>query len=133
MNSKPARNRIVYLILIIATILIGLISRTSITPDFIYPYIGDFLYALMIFFIVGFIFNKGRSLQNAFISLLICYLIEISQLYQADWINAIRSYRLGALILGHGFLWSDLISYALACLTGYALERSFQRFRVSKG
>ena len=34
--------------------------------------------------------------------------VEESQLYHASWIDSIRGTTLGALVLGHGFLWSDL-------------------------
>ena len=37
---------------------------------------------------------------------------EFSQLYRAPWIDAVRATRLGALVLGQGFLWSDLWCYA---------------------
>lgn len=45
------------------------------------------------------------------ISLLFCYFIEVSQLYQASWINNLRNTTIGGLILGHGFLWSDILAY----------------------
>jgi len=116
------RNRKIYLGLIIVTVILGLLSRTSITPKFIYPYVGDFLYALMFFFIVGFLFPNMKPLKAALTSISICYAIELLQLYQAEWINNIRSNRLGGLILGFGFLWSDIISYTLGGLTGFLLE-----------
>ena len=50
------------------------------------------------------------------------YLIEISQLYQGEWINSIRDTTLGALILGHGFLFSDLICYTIGILIGVVIE-----------
>lgn len=117
------RNRILYLILIISTIAIGLLSRTTgLTPKLIYPYLGDFLYAVMCFFIVGFLFPKTPSFKVAVISILICFAIECFQLYQADWIVNIRNTRIGALILGSGFLWSDMLSYTFGGFLGYVLE-----------
>ncbi len=38
--------------------------------------------------------------------------VELSQLYQAPWLDAIRSSLPGRLVLGRGFLWSDLACYA---------------------
>ncbi|WP_199851616.1 ribosomal maturation YjgA family protein [Brumimicrobium mesophilum] len=107
--------------------MLGLFSRTEFVPKIVYPYLGDYFYAIMIFVIVGFLFNKTTSLKVAIASILICYGIEILQLYQADWINEIRSHRLGALVLGSGFLWSDLVCYTLGGTTGYVLERLFFR------
>ena len=127
MKNKIERNRILYFILTLVTIMTGLLSRTSIIPELIYPYIGDFLYALMFFFIIGFIFNKREPLQIALITISCCYSIELSQLYQADWINTIRSYKIGGLILGYGFLWSDIVSYTLSGLTGYFFESIYYK------
>lgn len=41
------------------------------------------------------------------------YGIELSQLYHALWIDAIRNTTLGGLIIGFGFLWSDLVCYTI--------------------
>ncbi len=38
--------------------------------------------------------------------------IEVSQLYHASWIDTVRGTRVGGLVLGYGFLWSDLARYA---------------------
>lgn len=105
------------------TIALGLISRMGFLPSFLYAYLGDALYALMFFFMVGFVFFKQSTLSVMLLALLFCYVIEFSQLYQADWINAIRQTRLGGLVLGFGFLWSDLVSYALGVSLGAVLEK----------
>lgn len=121
------RDRKTYFILIIITIILGLGSRTSVIPAIIYPYLGDYLYTIMYFFIIGFLFPNMKILKVTFISIGICYAIEILQLYQADWINNIRSTKLGKLTLGSGFLWSDLVSYALGGMTGFILEKWYYR------
>jgi hypothetical protein len=48
----------------------------------------------------------------ATISLAIAFAVEASQAYHAAWIDSIRSTALGGLVLGSGFLWSDLVCYA---------------------
>lgn len=125
------RNRIVYFLLIVLTIAIGLFSRSSIVQDYIHPNVGDGLYALLFFFGLGFIFHKNPSTIILLMSVSCCFLIEILQLYQADWIQEIRNHKIGALILGHGFLWSDLVSYTLGGLVGYILELFYYKKRVS--
>lgn len=104
------------------TIGLGLFSRTSFIPDWIYPYLGDMLYALLFFFIAGFLNPRLSTWKVVLLSVAFCYLIELTQLYQADWINTIRSYRLGSLILGYGFLWSDLFSYTAGGMIGGIVE-----------
>ncbi len=123
MNSDIERKRTSYFIYIILTIFVGLFSRTSYIPDLILPYLGDTLYTLMFFFIFGFLFPKMSSFKVALISILTCYAIELSQLCQAPWFNEIRSYRLGGLIFGYGFLWTDIVSYTIGGILGVLIER----------
>jgi glycopeptide antibiotics resistance protein len=123
------RNRILYLFLIISTIALGLASRAAFIPEFIYPYLGDVFYALMIFWMTRLLFPRISSEKAALISILFCFLIEFSQLYQAEWINEIRRTRLGGLILGFGFLWSDLVSYVVGGMIGLGLEYVLEKSR----
>jgi len=127
-NQAMKRKRKTYFLLIISTIVFGLLSRKALPPSFIDPYLGDFLYALMFFFIVGFLFPTMKSLKVVLISIAICYFIEGLQLYQADWINQLRSYKLGGLILGYGFLWSDILSYTFGGLFGYFFEFFYKKY-----
>lgn len=116
------RNRIKYALLVLATIGMGLLSRTSLTPALIYPYTGDAFYALMMFFIMAFLFINLKPTQIFLLAVGLCFLIEISQLYHAPYIDSIRQTRLGGLVLGFGFLWSDLVAYAVGGLFGLVLE-----------
>ena len=116
------RRRLIYIFLVITTIVIGLLSRADFIPKLIYPYLGDVLYALMVFFLLGLLFPSMPSIKLTLFAIIICFLIELSQLYQADWINAIRNTRFGGLLLGYGFLWSDLISYFIGGLLGLTIE-----------
>lgn len=104
------KKRINALFWISVTILLGLASRAI---SFVPLWIGDALYGILIFFIVKFIHVKKTNRTVAARSLLLCYLIEFSQLYQAEWINKIRKTLPGRLVLGQGFLWSDLLAYTL--------------------
>lgn len=122
LKDLPARNRLRYFFIIIFVVLLGLFSRSRFTPEIIYPYIGDAFYALMMYFIVAFL-RPASSPKTVFLAALaICFAIEFSQLYQADWLNHIRSNKIGALVLGHGFLWSDLLAYLFGALVGFLLE-----------
>ena len=71
---------------------------------------------------VAFVFNKKKIKIVAVIGLTFCYLIEISQLYHATWIDNIRRTTLGGLILGYGFLWSDLVAYSLGIVVGIIVD-----------
>jgi hypothetical protein len=118
------RNRVLQAVMIIGVIILGLGSRrmASSIPDFLNAYLGDALWALMVFIGVGFIFRNMKTTKVALIGISFCYLIELSQLYQANWINEIRRTTLGGLVLGYGFLWSDLLAYFIGISVGAAIE-----------
>lgn len=121
------RNRYLYFILLIVTVFAGLSSRhfSQLLPEWVKLYLGDALWALMVFWILGFIFIKKGTLWIAMIAILFSFGIEISQLYHAEWIDVLRSNRIGGLILGYGFLWSDLICYTLGISAGVGMELIF--------
>ena len=106
MKSK----RVKYFMLICIIIILGLVSRKI---SFVPLFVGDILWAIMILFIIQFLFIDIELKVLFLVSLMICYMVEISQLYQVDWLNNIRMTTPGRLVLGQGFLWSDIISYTV--------------------
>ena len=118
------RSRILYLILTIITIILGLLSRkVSGLPQIISAYSGDILWALMMFLIIAFIFKKKSTIFIISWAIILSFGIEISQLYHAPWIDSIRATTLGGLILGFGFLWSDLICYTVGIVFGAIIDK----------
>jgi len=80
-------------------------------------YAGDTLWAVAVYCSIALISTQWLPLKIALITAAISYGVELSQLYQAEWINTIRENSFVALILGNNFLWSDLLCYtAGACL-----------------
>lgn len=118
------RNRLLYGLMITIVIALGLTSRKmhNVIPDVLNTYLGDALWVLMSFIAFGFIFRTMKTKGVALIGIIFCYLIELSQLYHANWIDSIRRTTLGGLVLGYGFLWSDLIAYAIGIGVGVAIE-----------
>ncbi|MGU3352756.1 DUF2809 domain-containing protein [Bacillus sp. M5A3_1b] len=127
MNTK--RNRVVYALFTIVVIILGLSSRkfAFVLPHLLNDYLGDALWALMIFTGFGFLFPKTETKKLAFISLMFCYGIEASQLYHAEWIDSIRATTLGGLVLGYGFLWSDVVAYTIGVGVGILCEVIFRK------
>jgi hypothetical protein len=104
------KRRLAYFLLIVVVIMLGLASRrTAIVPIIV----GDILWASMMFLMVRFVLVYKTIIRVSLIALTLCYLIEISQLYHRPWIDYIRNTTFGALVLGHGFLWSDIIAYTI--------------------
>jgi len=111
--------RLTYFILIILTIILGLLSRhIAGIPLFV----GDILWATMVYWIMRFVFIT-KSLKFSVIgSLIFSYAIEFSQLYQAHWINRIRHTVIGGLVLGETFSWGDMLSYTVGVAIGVAID-----------
>lgn len=116
--------RWIYLFVTIILVLTGIISRKAgdFLPEFIAQYSGDTLWAAMVYVGLRFLFSSTSIFKITLGALLFSYCIEISQLYQADWANAVRSTTLGALIFGHGFLWSDIVCYTVGILLSAAID-----------
>jgi len=123
LSSK--RNTITYFFLVITVMMLGLSSRrfSIFFPSWITLYLGDALWALMIFFIYGLLFRTKETKWVAIGALLFSFAIEVSQLYHSQWIDALRRSRVGGLVLGYGFLWSDLVSYSAGIGVGVLIER----------
>ena len=123
------RNRGIYFILILVTMVLGISSRKfgAYLPEFLSTYAGDTLWALMVFWGFGFLFARTSTVKIMLAALAFSYMIEFSQLYQADWINNLRHTMLGGLVLGFGFLWSDLVCYTVGVLAGVGIGKAVQR------
>lgn len=84
---------------------------------------GDFLYAVMMYVFIRLVWIDKSAIQILMISLAICYGIEFSQLYHANWINELRNTLLGRYTLGQGFLWSDILAYSFGGLFAFLIEK----------
>ncbi|MDR6761560.1 signal transduction histidine kinase [Flavobacterium sp. 2755] len=112
--------RIQYFILFFCTILLGILSRKI---SFIPLWIGDALYAVMIYFLVRIFLPMKKAFIVALFSLLLCYGIEFLQLYQAEWIIELRKTLFGRYVLGQGFLWSDILAYTFGIAFVFLIEK----------
>ncbi|AFQ44734.1 Protein of unknown function (DUF2809) [Desulfosporosinus meridiei DSM 13257] len=119
------RNAFKYLMLVTIVMICGLSARrfSSLLPLWINLYLGDILWGLMIFFLFGLLFRARSTRVVAASALIFSYAVEISQLYHSQWIDSLRHTSIGGLVLGRGFLWSDLISYTLGIDFGLLIER----------
>ena len=121
--------------LLAAVIGAGLLTRTipDMLPEFVVHHVGDALWAVMIFLLLCIARPAARTLNVLVLATAICFVVECSQLYQADWIRGLRGHALGALVLGHGFLWTDLIAYtagtSVTALGDFAVQSSLLQRR----
>ena len=70
---------------------------------------------------------RARTLTLFVLATAVCFAVECSQLYQADWIRRLREHTVGALVLGHGFLWADIVAYAAGTSVAALGDSLFQR------
>jgi hypothetical protein len=124
MPAPLHRSRALYLLLAIATVVAGLATRAfrGVLPDAIGAYAGDVLWAAMVYLLIAVLWNRAPIRRVAAGAAIFSLAIELSQLYHAPWISAVRQTRLGGLVLGFGFLWSDLACYAAGIALAAALD-----------
>jgi len=115
--------KLLYLILFI--FFIWLAFATRIHHQWFHPLIvkygGDVIWAGMFLFFLRFFFDKTSLWTLALINYVLGVADEVSQLYHAPWIDAIRDTAIGGAMLGHGFLWSDIVCYAVGTLMAFML------------
>jgi Protein of unknown function (DUF2809) len=119
-TPSPGRNRVLYAVLAIAVVASGLLWRSGIIPlpGWLSNNGGDALWALMVFLGFGFLFPHASTLVITLLSLTFAWGVEFSQLYNAPWIDAIRTTFPGRLALGNTFYWPDLPAYAVGIALG---------------
>jgi type IV secretory pathway TraG/TraD family ATPase VirD4 len=118
--------RLRYLISTFATFALGLFVRIALwqyLPYCINVWIGDFIWAIMLYFACATVFTKQTITWRICVMIVFCITIECSQMWHTDWLDAFRSTTLGGLLLGHGFLWSDIAADIVGIFCGGALDK----------
>jgi hypothetical protein len=83
----------------------------------------------MLFLVVSFVLAGRPLFQRCIMSLVLAFAVEVSQLCHAPWIDGIRNTTLGGLVIGFGFLWSDLVCYLASIAAGAFAELTVRRWR----
>ena len=127
------RSRVKILLFLLLVIALGLFSRSdyaSVLPHFGQVFAGDTLWAIALYLSLAFVSPGAGAKELFFLAIVISFAVEFSQLYQADWINAVRNTRPGGLVLGFGFKWSDLLCYSAGILLCFLID--YQRRSLRK-
>jgi hypothetical protein len=124
-----------YFFLVLLTIPLGLATRfwNQSMPQVVQLYGGDVLSATCIFFGVRFLAVRRSLFWVTVVSFIVCILVECLQLYKAPWILELRRTRVGGILMGHGFLWSDLVCYAVGVLIGLLIAYFAERLITGRG
>jgi hypothetical protein len=122
-GERASRVRAKYIALAVATIVVGLLVHLHGAEAFgpvAKDVLGDALWAAMITWWVGAVAPRSRLVVRGVAAYAVCAVVEVTQLYHAPMVDAIRATRLGHLVLGSGFEPRDLVAYA-AGVAGAAL------------
>ena len=121
-----ARSRVRLVPWMLLTTGLGLGSRSAwareALPRWLTAYAGDVLWATLVYLGLLWLWPRVSVRRAAAAALGFSVFIEFSQLFHPPWLDALRSTVLGALVLGRGFLVSDLVCYAVGVALGVGLD-----------
>lgn len=120
-NARPRRAIVALLFL---TVLCGLASRKfpALFPAFLAQYAGDTLWAAMVYWLIALFRPRVQVPVGGAVAFSIALGVELSQRFHAPWLDTLRSTSLGAMLLGQGFLWTDVACYAAGVAFAMALD-----------
>jgi len=123
-HSRVQRSRPLYALWVALAMGSGLFWRSRIIslPKFAEKYGGDMIWALLVFFGFAFVLHRASTLRVGLLALGFAWAVEFSQLYHAEWIDAIRALRIGKLVLGSTYNPPDLLAYVVGIAIGVAFE-----------
>lgn len=123
-TAAYSRSRSWYALLALLVIAVGLASRkySYPLPDLLGGYPGDALWALMVFLMNGIARPRWSIFSTAAAALATSFAVELSQVYQAPWLNSIRQTAMGHLVLGSGFDAKDLLAHVVGITIGVSGE-----------
>lgn len=118
------KKRLQYTSAVIALIVLGLLSRRiNGIPDAC----GDALWAMMVFCCWRIVLVLRPLKTVAIVALITSYLIEFSQILSFDWLVSLRSTFIGHMVLGQGFLWTDLLAYTIGIIIIYLVVAAIEK------
>jgi hypothetical protein len=128
-HVSPSRSRALLVPCVLLIVALGLGSRSTVArdvlPRFLTAYAGDTLWATLVYLGLLFLWPRLSVRRAAAGALGFSVLIELSQLFHPPWLDALRAQPLVALVLGRGFLVSDLFCYAVGVALGAGLDAGF--------
>ena len=122
-SAVPSRSRAVLVIALGGVIAAGLLSRRYPLPGVLAEHTGDALYTVAAFLAVALLLPRWSGTALATIAFGLSAAVELSQLLQFAWLDAIRATTPGRLLLGQGFVIADFAAYAIGALLAGAADR----------
>ncbi len=122
--STIGRVRITALLAVFLAAAIGLASRSNLLHDIplFGPYGGDICWAIAVYALARFIFARSKIRSVASVTMGLSLVVEFSQLLDLNPLKSLRRNTLAVLLIGEGFLWSDLVAYAVGIALAAMLD-----------
>jgi Protein of unknown function (DUF2809) len=126
--------KILYTAIFIFCVWLALATRqyTGFFHPLIVTYGGDIIWAGMFLFFMRIFFLHTSLLKLAVICYAIGVAVEFLQLYEGAWYVQLKQYYIGRLLLGVGFLWSDLLCYAIGTVLAYVIILLIEKKLIPK-
>lgn len=131
--QNKIRRRLPFLCALLVLCAAGLFvrSRNAVFSNFFAAYFPDAAWTMAVYCGFGALFCRGVGIHFP-AALGVSFLIELSQLWHPPFLDALRATTLGGLVLGYGFLWSDLVCYtvgACVCAAAETIVRSIHNHK----
>lgn len=125
--KKTMLRRLIYATALVCLCVVAIAVRKAHgeAPNFFNSYFPDAAWTMAVYCLLGLLFDRS-PLCNLVGSLAISYLVELSQLWHPAFLETIRATRVGGLVLGYGFLWSDLLCYSVGALVSFVVHALVQ-------
>jgi hypothetical protein len=116
--SSALKRRAAYALASASVLAMGLLWRSHllIMPPFLRKYGGDALWAALVFALMRACRPSAAIAASAAMAFGFSVAVELSQLFHAPWIETLRGFRLGRLVLGSTFSPPDILAYAVGIL-----------------
>jgi Protein of unknown function (DUF2809) len=88
---------------------------------------GSIAYQVLLMFVVAFFFPRMNLVKIAIGVFIFSSAIEILQLWQPQFLQAIRATWAGRVLLGNTFLLGDFPPYAIGCFLGWLCLKALRR------
>lgn len=132
--TKITRRRIWLILGLLIVIPLGLASRIwgADLPVFISDNAGDALWTVAVYLSLAICLPRWSALKLGCLAIGISFGVEFAQMIDADWLNALRKTLPGRLLLGSGFLWVELIRYAVGAVIVATIDQALQSSREKR-
>lgn len=125
---RAIRRRLPYLCVLPVLCALGLLVRHwhAVSPNFFNTFFPDAAWTMAVYCGFGLLCCKDARVHFP-AALGVSFAVECLQLWRPPFLQALRATVLGGLVLGSGFLWSDLVCYTVGALLCAAAETAVRK------